>query len=187
MSRHHLVLVLVRHADALGRSAWTRPDAERPLSSKGERQAEALVGPLATLAPLEALTSPARRCADTLAPFARRAGLALRYEPLLAEGASPKDAFALLLDALAALAALAAGDAGDAGALEGPALVACSHGDVVDGIASLLAAEGVALEDGGGAGGHVLPETPKAGRWEIDVAGREVHRARLVGPPDRAR
>ena len=34
-----LELLLLRHADAGDSMAWTRPDAERPLSSKGHRQA----------------------------------------------------------------------------------------------------------------------------------------------------
>ena len=42
MSTDRLKLHLLRHADAGDRDAWTRPDAERPLSPKGRRQSELL-------------------------------------------------------------------------------------------------------------------------------------------------
>lgn len=178
-------LVLVRHADALARSSWDGPDADRPLTAKGQRQADALAAPLAAHDPLLVLTSPARRCADTVAPLARLARLSARPEPLLAEGCSPDDALALLLDTLTTLPPATA--TATAQATNGSALVACSHGDVIDGIAVLLATSEADLEADQGAGGTVVLETPKAGRWEIDVTGDRVRRARLVGPPNRAR
>ena len=60
-------LYLVRHADAGDPSEWTGPDAERPLSSKGVKQAARLA---ATLLAAETRFdvirhSPARRCVET--------------------------------------------------------------------------------------------------------------------------
>lgn len=168
-------IALVRHADALARARWDAPDDQRPLTRKGERHAEALTGPLLALGPSRALTSPARRCADTLAPLARAAGLTLEDEPLLAEGTAPKVALGVLLDGLRAL--------------EPPArtvLVACSHGDVVDGIVGLLAREGVPFEASGAVGAVVL-QTPKGARWELDVEDGTVAAGCLVSPPDGTR
>jgi len=60
-------LYFLRHADAGDPEAWTRPDAERPLSAKGRRQAERLGRHLAGLGfePDAILTSPKVRAAET--------------------------------------------------------------------------------------------------------------------------
>lgn len=165
---------LVRHADARARRTWTAPDLERPLTDKGERQADVLAKALGALEPHRILTSPAKRCADTLAPLALALGLGLEHEPLLGEGSPPEVALHLLLEAT-----------GEPGA-RGAGIVACSHGDVVDGIVNLLAADGVALA-AEAAHTPVLLHTPKGGRWELEVSGGAVTSARLVGPPEPVR
>ena len=73
-----LRLLLVRHADAGDPGAWLGPDAERPLSDKGVKQAARLAAALlaAKCSVDEILTSPARRCGETAAILAE----ALRSE-----------------------------------------------------------------------------------------------------------
>ena len=65
--RAKVELYLIRHADAGDPEAWTRPDAERPLSDKGRRQAERLGRHLAALefAPDVILASPKVRAVET--------------------------------------------------------------------------------------------------------------------------
>ena len=60
-------LYLVRHADAGDPSEWTGPDAERPLSGKGVKQAARLAATLlAAETQIDSIRhSPARRCAET--------------------------------------------------------------------------------------------------------------------------
>ena len=60
-------LYLVRHADAGDPSEWTGPDAERPLSGKGVKQAARLAATLlAAETRFDSIRhSPARRCAET--------------------------------------------------------------------------------------------------------------------------
>jgi phosphohistidine phosphatase len=60
-------LRLLRHADAGDPEAWTRPDAERPLSEKGRKQAERLGRLLATVKdrPEVFITSPKLRARET--------------------------------------------------------------------------------------------------------------------------
>jgi phosphohistidine phosphatase len=72
-------LYLVRHADAGDPMAWTGDDAERPLSSKGRRQAKRLGSLLAgiKLRPDVILTSPKLRAADT----AKIVGKAVSVKP----------------------------------------------------------------------------------------------------------
>lgn len=159
-------IVLVRHADAVARAHWTEEDAARPLTGKGERQATALADALAYPPPARLLTSPSRRCCDTLRPLAERTGLALETEPRLAEGSEPAAALARLLEAVAA---------------GGGPVVACSHGDVVDGLVRRLVAEGADLRGLGGI--RAVLETPKGGRWLLEVTGSTVAAGALLGPP----
>ncbi|HYX11150.1 MAG TPA: histidine phosphatase family protein [Candidatus Acidoferrum sp.] len=60
-------LYFLRHADAGDPDGWTGPDAERPLSPKGRRQAERLGRHLKAIgfAPDAILTSPKVRAAET--------------------------------------------------------------------------------------------------------------------------
>jgi len=196
-------VVVVRHGNALARAAWSLPDTERPLSLRGKHQAEALGEALMSLAPLLVLASPARRCQDTLSPLARRAGLPLVTEPLLAEGTPPEAALGELLRALERTPPRG-GRPGPPSPGEAPAgrtVVGCTHGDVVDGIVSLLAGRGVpcyltawelaspgelatSRERQMTASSRAVSETPKAGRWELEIREGAVHAAVLVMAPD---
>jgi phosphohistidine phosphatase len=62
-----MLLDLLRHADAGDPEAWERPDAERPLSDKGRKQAKRLGEHLASIGfRAEAIiTSPKVRAAET--------------------------------------------------------------------------------------------------------------------------
>ncbi len=77
-------IVALRHAKAVPRSAWDGPDAGRPLTDRGLRQAEALVGPLRAFGIRRIITSDAVRCVQTVTPFAN----ALGREPVLTERVS---------------------------------------------------------------------------------------------------
>jgi phosphohistidine phosphatase len=85
------VLWLLRHGDA----AEGSPDAERPLTEKGERQARAAGSALARLGvKLDAcLTSPKLRAAETARLTCEPLGIEPQHEPRLAGG--PFDAEAL--------------------------------------------------------------------------------------------
>ncbi|WP_172119415.1 NUDIX hydrolase [Actinomyces faecalis] len=89
-------LVLVRHARAVKRSVWNRPrsrsqeedEATRPLTAdQGEVRARALVAVLSAYGVARLVTSPWKRCYDTLAPYAEAAGLGMETEPALTEHA----------------------------------------------------------------------------------------------------
>lgn len=95
-------LVLVRHARAVKRSVWNRPkkrtaeqdEATRPLTGDhGRVRARALAPILAAYGVGRAISSPWRRCCDTMAPYCRAAGLDLEPEPAITEhahAAAPK-------------------------------------------------------------------------------------------------
>jgi Histidine phosphatase superfamily (branch 1) len=90
--------LLVRHADAGDRRAWSGPDELRPLDRSGRRQAAALAELLAPLAPRRIVSSPAVRCRETVEPLAAALGLPVEESDALAEGA-PRDPVRALLAA----------------------------------------------------------------------------------------
>ena len=78
------VLVL-RHGTSRPRDSWGRADADRPLVSAGRRQARGLVELLAAWSPERIVSSPWRRCLETVAPFAGAAGVDVRTKNSLSE------------------------------------------------------------------------------------------------------
>jgi 8-oxo-(d)GTP phosphatase len=69
------VLVVARHGRARQRSAWKGEETARPLTPSGRAQAEALVPVLAAYGVRDVVTSRWERCAATVEPYARAAGL----------------------------------------------------------------------------------------------------------------
>ncbi len=78
-------LLVIRHAHAVGRGRWKGDDPRRPLDRRGARQAAALVPLVTAYGVRRVVSSPSVRCADTLAPFATRAGLRMRLKDGLSE------------------------------------------------------------------------------------------------------
>jgi 8-oxo-dGTP diphosphatase len=135
------MILLVRHAKAGDREKWDAPDDLRPLTAKGEAQAQALVDLLAGYDIDRVLSSPYLRCTQTVAPLAAARGLAVEPCDDLAEGEGR------------------AGIALARGLLSGPAhTVLCSHGDVVE---EVLDALGVTRAQ----------FTRKGATWVLDEAG----------------
>ena len=93
-------LYLLRHAHAGDPIAWTGPDERRPLSDKGERQADRLGRFLAGVgfAPDAVITSPKLRAAQTAEIVARHLGLPVTVDTRLAGGLGI-DEFEVLLRA----------------------------------------------------------------------------------------
>jgi 8-oxo-dGTP diphosphatase len=122
---------LVRHADAKSRASWDEPDSLRPLTKKGERQAEALITALDGDRVKRIVSSPAVRCVGTVKPFAAKLGLDVRPAKELAEGADVDKAYKFLLEAAAAK--------GDS--------VLCAHGDLIPELLRCAARDGLRLRD----------------------------------------
>lgn len=148
-------LLLVRHADAGDPLAWSGPDADRPLSRKGRKQAERLAAMLGSLrsAPDALVSSPKARAAQT----AEVLGAALGIEVRLHEGlAGPLD-----LETLAAILA-------DNGQPRRPIIV--GHDPDMSDLASELVGSAVTLRKGALARID-LAERPAAGegvlRWLV--------------------
>lgn len=131
-------VLLVRHAAAGSRRAWTGDDAERPLDDRGRRQAAALAKVLAPFDVVRACASPAVRCVATVEPVAASRGLGVERDDVLFEGNGAQ--------ALALVRMLLAPPSVSAG-LDGPTVVLCSHGDVIPEVLGDLEREGAALGD----------------------------------------
>lgn len=119
-------LVLVRHGSAGSRHEWQGDDQLRPLDADGRAQAVTVARALSAYRPRMMVSSPSRRCVQTLEPYGAR----IRLEPLLSEesqdpGKTP---------------ALVAG-------LREPAAV-CSHRKVLPGLIRALTGEDVHLRKG---------------------------------------
>lgn len=115
-------LLLIRHANAGSRRDWAGDDSLRPLSTKGRRQAKALIDQLEPWAPSRVLSSSYRRCVETVKPLAADLGLKVEAVDELAEGAgrSAVELVRSLHDGHVAL---------------------CTHGDVITEILVALADE----------------------------------------------
>src|SRR5712664_2134593 len=74
---------VVRHAKSGSRGHWSGDDRLRPLSKKGQQQAEGLVSVLAPF-PISAIfSSPYLRCMQTVEPLARVRRLEIKPSPSL--------------------------------------------------------------------------------------------------------
>ncbi|MFG6443956.1 NUDIX domain-containing protein [Microbacterium sp. P07] len=62
-------ILALRHAKAKSRDDWDGADSARPLSSRGRRQANAIVGPLLAFGVRRIVSSPAERCIRTVMPL----------------------------------------------------------------------------------------------------------------------
>ena len=82
-------LIVLRHAKAIARSDWKGgkviDDGKRPLHEFGKQQAKALVKPLSAFGVKLVVTSPWKRCRETVLPFAEKRKLAVVERSQLSE------------------------------------------------------------------------------------------------------
>jgi phosphohistidine phosphatase SixA len=152
-----LTIYLVRHAKAGDRSSWSGPDAQRPLSKAGWKQAHKLGKRLAAIDATALVSSPYVRCVQTLEPLAERVRLPIGVDDRLTEGAAFEGALNLLDEAA-----------------EGAVL--CSHGDVIPETIDALVRRGLEL--------RTPPDWRKASVWLLQRNKHGVFtRAEVWGPP----
>jgi phosphohistidine phosphatase SixA len=147
---------LVRHAKAGSRNGWIGPDDARPLTRAGREQAEGIMRALADRPVPRALSSPYRRCVDTVQPLATKLGIKVEIVGLLAEGKSATAVIELLT------------------ALPEDSVL-CSHGDVIPAVIDELASRGMAIEGD--------PDWRKGATWVLERDGDEFVRAHALPPP----
>lgn len=89
-------VLLVRHAWAGKRKEWDGDDLLRPLDERGRRQARALVDLLSEFDVDRIVSSPARRCRQTVEPLAVARGLKVEERVELSEEHQEEDGRELL-------------------------------------------------------------------------------------------
>jgi 8-oxo-dGTP diphosphatase len=164
-----VTLYVVRHAHAGRRSDWNADDRTRPLSDRGELQAKGIATAIdrdrERSAPLRILTSPAKRCDQTVQPLAHQCGGEIVVDDRLFEGAD-RDEISSLLDDIAR----AVDDGAD--------VVACSHGDVIPVLLGLL------VDDGMQPARNLVWQ--KASMWTVRRTDGRWGTGEYLPPPDRA-
>jgi phosphohistidine phosphatase SixA len=118
-------VILLRHASAGDREAWTDDDRLRPLDKRGRAQSAALRERLLAFGVTRVLSSPYLRCVQTVAPLM----LDIELDERLAEGAAVAETLELITGADGA--------------------VVCTHGDVIENVIgrSIKKGAAVVLED----------------------------------------
>ena len=151
-------MLLIRHAHAGARKDWHGADLDRPLTAKGQRQAESLVERLEPLAPQRILSSPYVRCVETVLPLAKALGLEVEVCEDLAEG-----------HGVAALRLVRT--------MSSEKLALCTHGDVIPDVLVTLADE-----DRVDLGPR--PRQAKGSTWVLDSSDGRFVRATYLQPGD---
>ncbi|WP_199176526.1 NUDIX hydrolase [Subtercola sp. Z020] len=80
-------LIALRHAKTIPGSEFDGPDAERPLTHRGRTEANVIVPTLRAFGPDVIVTSDARRCRETVAPFSEATEIRVRPTPLISQDA----------------------------------------------------------------------------------------------------
>ncbi len=126
-------LVVVRHAKAEPRKAWAGDDLERPLTEAGLLQSDRLVPLLAAYGVGRIISSAARRCWTTVAPYSHLAGPDLHVSEDLTEGADERAVTRIVHDLLS----------------DRTPAVLCSHGPLLPSLWRALAVPEHPLEPAG--------------------------------------
>jgi phosphohistidine phosphatase SixA len=130
-------VLLLRHTSAGDRDAWEDDDELRPLDKRGRKQALALTKLPATRSIERIVSSPYRRCVESVEALAHARGLPIELDERLAEGVPTHLTLGLLAE------------------LDGG--LACTHGDVIEAVVGFGLRKGAAvLIDVGPTGVRVL-------------------------------
>ena len=160
-------IIALRHAKALSREEWDGADAARPLSPRGKKQANSIVGPLLAFGARKIVSSPAVRCTKTVVPLSAALGRKIEKTPLISQDAwedGESDARTIIGQRVRGR----------------KAAVLCSHGPVLPDILSELAlATGTlrgsylgsasALEPGAFSVAHLSVDNPGSGIVAIET------------------
>ena len=96
-------LIILRHAKATPRGDWAGEEAKRPLLPEGKSQAKRLVSVLAAYSPKRLVSSPWKRCHDTIEPYgkySKKIVVERRHLTELGNKRRPKQTLSIVLDLL---------------------------------------------------------------------------------------
>lgn len=148
---------LVRHARAGSRGRWDGPDDLRPLSTRGEAQAKKIAKFLSKKEITQIISSPYKRCWQTVSNLAKKTDIETELHSELAEGSDPSGVLSLLAKN------------------SNESVVLCSHGDIIEMILEHAIKIGVKLE---------TTKAEKGSVWVLDFEDDQITRARYTAPPE---
>jgi phosphohistidine phosphatase SixA len=154
------MVYLVRHAHAGSQKRWPGPDHDRPLSVRGQEQADGLLGVLRDHPVARILASPAVRCQRTVVPLGHQRGVPIELTSSLAVHAPVERLLELVVDPSMQAAVL------------------CGHGEQLRGLLQLLV--GSVRLDG-------PPRLEKGSTWILDASTGKVGVAHYLPPRRRKR
>jgi phosphohistidine phosphatase SixA len=149
------MVYLVRHAHAGSQKRWPGPDHERPLSLRGQKQADGLLEALRDDPVARILTSPTVRCRDTVVPLGHHRGVLVEPSSSLDVHAPVERLLELVVDPSMHAAVL------------------CGHGEQIRSLLRLLA---------GSIRFHGPLRLEKGSIWILDLAASRGGAARYVPP-----
>jgi phosphohistidine phosphatase SixA len=149
---------VVRHGCAGHKEDWCGNDDGRPLDPAGTAQAAAVAELLVNVEPRRLLSSPTRRCMDTLQPLAVRLGLSIEVDIRLCPQYGHVPLIDIIRDPLS------------------DGTVVCSHGEAMKPLLSEFRQQHLSVVGGEPEGRLLL----KGVAWELDVA--DPPRLRLHAP-----
>lgn len=114
-----MAIYLIRHASAGTRNPSDDNDSKRTLDSRGIGQADLLADWLGSEPVQRIVSSPFIRCTQTVAPLARKLGVAVEVDDRLSEASPVEPAWKALVEF--------SEEAGPTGA----DVAVCSHGDLI--------------------------------------------------------
>lgn len=154
-------LYIVRHAKAGSRSEFDGDDRDRPLTNSGRKQAAELASRLAAVSPTMIVSSPYRRCLETLEPLGVAIDSEVHIDARLGEfgerQSRPDEALLELLHSVPDRSVL------------------CSHGDVIPALIDTLADGGMRVNG--------EPQWGKASVWVVQRIEDRFVEAHAWPPP----
>jgi len=164
-------VILLRHAGAIGKKEWRKAghadDRSRPLSDRGREQAWALAGLLSVFAPARVISSAARRCLDTVIPYAERAGVPVESEPAFTvDSSAPAHGEAAWTETQDARRRIA-----EAARSRRPVIICAHRQNLAWLLAEACAAVGAPVPDG--------PPLRRGAFWVLQMAGQRLASAEL--------
>jgi broad specificity phosphatase PhoE len=152
------MIYLVRHAHAGNKRNWDGPDARRPLSSQGRREAAGLLVRLRGEPIARIVSSPALRCQQTVWPLADERRVVVELDRRLDVEAEAEAARAAALPQDPVL--------GDA--------VLCTHGELIGQLLGRLRQAGTPIA--------ADATWPKGSTWVLHPAADRITRATYLPP-----
>jgi len=147
----------LRHANASSKDETKVPDRERSLTKKGRKQSLAIAESLASTGIERILSSPYKRCVQTVEPLAEMTGAPIEIHEALAEDSNPDDTYDVIHE------------------VAGSNTVLCSHGDVIPAAINRLMWLGLTL--------HSRFYCTTGSIWEVDVVEGRYSDGRYRPPP----